>query len=553
VPKILYLTFCFGIGLGAIMLSRPATPRFTIWTASSLDRVGRWTAPPSVQATSTLSAAKGEYTSFQVVMKAHERGLEIMNVTSSDLIESTGRTIPAQNVSLFREHYLYVNRSSPDWKGTNRPLGPDWYPDALIPFVDPNTGAKPRNAMYHAVPAHIAAGENQPIWVDVFVPYQAVAGHYTGHLSVTTNEGTASITMSLTVWNFAMPHQPSLRSSFAFWTAGTKPAVEELMRNRVMPQKLAFVVCKDVTCPELVGLERDLAQKYGLTNTDTGMWSGGDRKNCTMRPAPSVQDFQKLSANHLPGVYLFNYTADEIESCPSLIPKLKLWARNMHAAGIKNLVAMVPDPALYNESPASQRPTVDIWGVLPRGYDLAGPRIREVQKQGSEVWSYNAVVQDAYSPKWQIDFAPINYRIQAGFLSQSLGLTGLLYWRIDNWSADPWNQVNNSGTFSSNNYPGEGMLVYPGQQAGVTGVVASMRLKQLRDGVQDYDYIQKLKQMGRGDWALSQSRAVAADWSHWTQNNEKLLDIRRRLGEEIDHLSSPQQLTSLAVPSPKHH
>jgi Domain of unknown function (DUF4091) len=553
VSKILCLTLCFGIGLGAIMLSRPASSRFAFWTVSSLDRVGRLTPRPADQETTVLSAAKGEYTSFQVIVKAPEQGLEITNLTSSDLIDPNGGTIPAQNIALFREHYVYVNRSSPDWKGTNRPLGPAWYPDALIPFVDPSTGTKPRNAVYHAIPAHVAPDENQPFWVDVFVPYQAVAGHYTGHLSVTTNEGSASIPMSLTVWNFAMPHQPSLRSSFAFWTAGTKPAVEELMRNRVMPQKLAFVACKDVTCPELVGLERELAQKFGLSNTDTGMWSGGERKSCTMREAPSVQDFKKLSSTHLPGLYLFNYTADEIEGCPSLVPKLKLWAKNMHAAGIKNLVAMVPDPALYHESPSSQRSAVDIWGVLPRGYDLVRPRIQEVQKRGNEVWSYNAVVQDAYSPKWQIDFAPINYRIQAGFLSQSLSLTGLLYWRIDHWSADPWNQVNNSGIFSSNNYPGEGMLVYPGHQVGVAGVVASMRLKQLRDGVQDYEYIQMLKQMGRGDWALSQSRAVAADWSHWTQDNKKLLNLRCHLGEEIDRLSSAQQITSAVAPRPKHH
>ena len=50
--------------------------------------------------------------------------------------------------------------------------------------------------------------------------------------------------------------------------------------------------------------------------------------------------------------------------------------------------------------------------------------------KGDEVWSYNTEVQDPYSPKWEIDFAPINFRIQPGFINQSLHLTGLLYWSV---------------------------------------------------------------------------------------------------------------------------
>ena len=114
------------------------------------------------------------------------------------------------------------------------------------------------------------------------------------------------------------------------------------------------------------------------------------------------------------------------------------------------------------------------------------------------MWSYNALVQDSYSPKWLIDYDPIGYRLQAGFLSQSYGLTGLLYWRIDRWDGDPWMRVNNEGAFNSSNYPGDGMLVYPGEPAGLPGsVVPSLRLKQLRDGEQDYEYVELLKHMGR--------------------------------------------------------
>jgi len=172
-----------------------------------------------------------------------------------------------------------------------------------------------------------------------------------------------------------------------------------------------------------------------------------------------------------------------------------------------------------------------------------------VLKKGDAVWSYNTLVQDAYSPKWEIDFDPVNFRIQPGFINQSLNLTGLLYWRIDRWASDPWNNVNNKGAFSSANYPGEGMLVYPGQQVGVPGVVASMRLKWVRDGVEDYEYVEILKKLGKADLALQIARSVGPDWTHWTRDASALDLARTHLGQAIDEImNSSKPVTTNVSP-----
>ena len=155
------------------------------------------------------------------------------------------------------------------------------------------------------------------------------------------------------------------------------------------------------------------------------------------------------------------------------------------------------------------------------------------QAKGDQIWSYNGLVQDSYSPKWQIDFDPINFRIQPGFISQSLGLKGLLYWRVDLWSQDPWTEVN-VAAFST--YPGEGMLVYPGAKVGIQGVAPSMRLKWLRDGVEDYEYIELLKKTGQGPWALKVAADVGADWSHWTRDPNILGLARQKLGSQLDQV-----------------
>jgi hypothetical protein len=98
--------------------------------------------------------------------------------------------------------------------------------------------------------------------------------------------------------------------------------------------------------------------------------------------------------------------------------------------------------------------------------------------------------------------------------------------------------VNNAGTYSSANYPGEGMLVYPGQQVGLKGVVASMRVKWLRDGVEDYDYVQILKKLGKTSEAIQIARSVGPDWTNWTRDANAVESARRKLGEMIDRTVS---------------
>jgi hypothetical protein len=80
------------------------------------------------------------------------------------------------------------------------------------------------------------------------------------------------------------------------------------------------------------------------------------------------------------------------------------------------------------------------------------------------------------------------------------------------------------------------MLVYPGQPVGVKGVVASMRMKWLRDGVEDYDYVQVLKGLGKEDIAMQVSRSVGPDWTKWTRDPNAIESARKKLGETIDAL-----------------
>jgi hypothetical protein len=516
--------------LSSVALPARAAP--TVWVAPSLVKVRPTDAAGTVTQT-TLSAAIGETESFQIIVQAPSTdALTNVNVTAPDLGGPTS--------TLYREHYLYLTRGSADWSSNrNRPLGAGYWPDGLVPFLDPNTGLPITGGTIGGAPFSVAAGQNQPVWVDVYVPRTTAPGTYTGAYTVTSDQGEAAVSLTLRVWHFSLPVQPALRSCFLYWPTvnggegrGVLQADQELLRNRLNPFS---------TAP---ASERSLIDTEGLASSALSFWSN-DFTTMVMTPPPTVEAILADKAKHQPDLYLYCYTADEI-SDPTYYPGIKAWAQALHAAGVDQLVTTPPVPDLYDDGMGTGRSAVDVWVVRPMTYVKYLSNVLAVQAKGDRVWSYNAAQPDDYSPKWLIDYAPINFRVQPGFISNSLSLVGLFYWRVDWWSSDVWN-----GTQSWASYPGEGVLVYPGDPIGLPGQVApSVRLKYLRDGVDDFDYLQLLKAQGEGAWAQEVATAIGPDWSNWIRSPEVLEAARLQLANRLENLATGQAMTVSASASP---
>jgi hypothetical protein len=509
-----------------------------VWAVPALARVARDEAAGS-QREMALWAARGEYESFQIVVRAPAGGLKNVNVAISDLMAQRGRITKA-SVMLYREHYVQITRGSPDRGGTNRPLGPGWYPDALIPFRT-SSGEALRPAALRAVPFDLAPSTDQPIWIDVFVEHETLPGRYSGTVTVTSDEGKAAVSVVVNVWNFELPLHPSLLSAFNVSNdSSSNPHVfygdekqnqELLLRHKIMP---VYVDPR---------YEREFMQNYGLSIARIQYFQHASYGNCKQPPPPSVADLLALKAKHQPDLQLYLHLADEISDCPNIFPILKQWAQNGRQAGLITLLTAIPLPELRDDGSGSGRSVADIWDLLPRQFVSNAADVAAVVKKGDHIWSYTAIVQDNFSPKWEIDFRPINYRI-FGFLNQSAGATGLLYWSVNSWAIGPTNDPWNNMTYIENGRPtppGEGWLVYPGAQVGSEAFVPSMRLKWIRKSVEDFEYVEILKKLNRGDWALGLVKTVATDWVHWSQDPEAVESVRRQLGAEIDRLSSSQK------------
>jgi hypothetical protein len=116
---------------------------------------------------------------------------------------------------------------------------------------------------------------------------------------------------------------------------------------------------------------------------------------------------------------------------------------------------------------------------------------------------------------------------------------------------DPWNGIYYSGGW------GDGTLVYAGGVSSdainymgsgvrIPLVLPSIRLKHIRDGVQDYEYLNVLTNAGQGSYALTQITSWITNSYTFETSGAGLQTARKALGTATHRLSYP---TSLQAPT----
>ena len=158
--------------------------------------------PPHAATPVALLGARNEALSFQVVVHGGDHGAA--EVTARfEALEGPAR-IGSGQLTLYRQDFLDISAPS---DGTG---APGRWPDALIPAVDEVAG-EPRDAFPFDVPAN----EARALWVDVLVPEDAPPGRYQGTVEVRARGGfTASVPVALTVVDITLPSTPSYPTAF---------------------------------------------------------------------------------------------------------------------------------------------------------------------------------------------------------------------------------------------------------------------------------------------------------------------------------------------------
>lgn len=488
---------------------------FGFWVTDSLDRV-RKNRKSNGEITIELAGAKGEYESFQIIAFTDgETPVKITGFSVSDLVSDGGDVIAsADYVTLYREHYINCGVQSPS-SGQVIQETTGEIPDALIPLKNPQTNeALGDGARFYALPYELTADSCQPFFVDVEIPRNAKAGTYKGVFTFESDKGIQGGEFTLKVWDITLSEVQTQGSYFGSWSTQTSAKVEEAAKNRI------FINAANAEA------EEKLYEKYGYNNANIGFWGNVDINNTDkMDEAPEVSEVEARLGKHFDKLNLFAYTADEIGGATNLYERIKEYGVALHKGGTKQLITMPPVDELLNGTDGKS--AVDIWVMLPKQFDSHSETVEKARELGCEIWTYNCLVQDNYSPKWLLDYPLIDFRIQPGFINYSIDADGFLFWVIDNWNTvgDPWSSLDM-------NYNGDGILFYPGSDVGLDdSFVPSLRVKAIRDGFEDYELCAAIENAG-GEVSEYIS-AIATDFSNWTQDSGVLIEKRRSLGDNF--------------------
>ncbi len=456
-----------------------------IFVASSTDRFfldARTLVPPHLSTTVSLSAARQEYESAQVIVYPLKKDLQGVVLHFSDLINpQTNARIDKVNLS-----WRFVG-----FVPTRKPYYPvkftGLWADPLIPQKN----------------ADVAVGTTQPFWITARVPDQTPPGDYEGRMTVQADDlPPQSIPFKLHVYDFTLPRESHLKTAFDFYGHITKmryPQGEkeseiawqarvddindkfiiEMLKYRMNP-----ILNIDPTSQSDLG-RVDRYQVYGLNNFSIGK-RGGTFNNNWPTDEESINGLEGLYRTyaellHLNRMFDFTYiyTWDEGAIGNPLPAKI---AAMIHRAfpKLKNMVCYHGfwDP---DKDPEWGR-DIDIWTFNADQFNET--LMRKLQKIGKEIWMYVSGPAGLGAPNLVIDHDSMDYRI-IPWLCWKYDITGFLYWCVNWWVvSDPFQSAVNT-KWKQN---GNGLLFYPGED----GPLASVRTEVFRDGMEDYEYIQML-------------------------------------------------------------
>ena len=534
-----------------------------VWTVTQTKRV-LLDAPGAAARGVKLSAARNEWESFQILTRS-DSPIGGVSVEAGDLKGPDGAVLPGAPGRLFRQHQFHL--TVPTYRNENFQAG--WYPDALIPFRHPVTREPLAGARFTAVPYDLPADQTQGFWVDVYVPGDAKPGEYHGAYRVTAGGGkVVEVPVVLEVWDFELPRVPTMQTSLgspadrirgyysqrakagkekppADWEAVRTQCSQMLARHRInaTPPRGSFdpVAGDDGTFripPEKIDALRQFVDTYNVNALQTphprGVVKDPVAEGEKLRAWLAAWDNAAKELDR-PHVVFYTYLRDEPND-EEAYHYVQKWGRAIREAKSALKVLVVEQTWPQSEKWGDLYGAIDIWCPL---FSLFKPEsAAKRQALGETVWTYTALCQLEPTPWWHTDYPLLNYRAPS-WISWRYRIRGLLYWGgLSYWRDvdDPWTEP---GTLDRRDqrkellYNGEGSIVYPGRAAGYDGIAPSLRLKTLRDSIEDYEYLAILERLGLADKAQEVILPLAGSWFKWETDPVAYEEARVKLAKMI--------------------
>ncbi len=480
-----------------------------------------------------LESAIGETASFQLAFRSDAVAEIIDEISAQDAVREDGARIPADRIRFFRQVRIALDQY-PGWYlrltphlRENRLFG-----DVLVPL------AAPRGAL----PIDLRPGVTEAVWCDVQVPLGTAPGSYRCRLSVRPRGGwPASLTLNVEVWPFALPQAGhmhtlvGLRAGRLFErhldVAGRPYSPQRLSGEDPMYPKAAALLVEalrllhDHRCTAMV-TDVQPARAVGADGGLTLDWTDYDR---LMGPAIDGSGFDDRIGAGLwpmpitstapdPGVYggwgspghermLIDYLRLSVAhflqkgwmnrhfvriAVPAADPAEAYrqfeWLGGVLRAADTRLATVCPLPPQsmapygWTEHPFKDvSPLTSIWAVQAQYADRR--QMAAQLEAGKRLWLEPS--RPPYSGSLCCAAPPADARSLA-WQAYLLGCEALLIADGNDWP----DSERQAGAAS------ERCLIWPGKPFGLDRPVPSVRLKRLRRGAQDREYLWLLERHG---------------------------------------------------------
>lgn len=534
----------------------PSPDELALWPVLSVVKVFPDDPVPNETAPLQISSAGNEREVLQLAVRAG-RSIGGVRLSVEPPIGSGGARLPAPHVHVVG--YVPIDYPTSYYRSD----APAWH--RLIPNERPQCDGWPGLWPDPLLPSDrfdLAPNATQAVWLTFNVPKDAAAGDYMGKVRLEAGGRVlAEQDYSVHVWDFKLPDENHVaaiydvrygRGGSQFWGKPLDEMYPELARflaeRRLSPDSIKpepnirYVdgrVEADFTeydkAAEFYFNELGLPYSYTPWTFYLFGWAHPPKTFFGERPYDGDPPYEGVDRSRLRPEYKRAYQA-----CLKVFwehVKEKGWAdrivlyisdepHDWHAhigVQMKALCEMIhevdPEIPIYSSTwkhVPDWDGSLDVWGISHYGL-VSVDKIAELQKAGDRIWFTTDGQMCTDTPYCAVERLLPHYCFKYGAQAYE-------FWGASWLTYDPYRygwhsyirQSDQPGKFYWIRYPnGDGFLIYPGALVGHDEPVSTIRLENAREGVEDYEYLYRLKrlvQAAKADgWDVLQAeRALAS-------------------------------------------
>ena len=427
-----------------------------------------------------LKLARNEHEGFQVVVMPFHEDLQDVSVSVSPLAGIAGGEALRGKTKVSLVGHVDVDDNT-RYKVEHH----GWWPDPLLDFQRS---------------CDVRAGDHVAFWIDVATQADTKPGDYRGQITVAA-KGCRSIEIDLNVrvWDFRLPDGTHLPNAFTynegpvghFYPDRWGKEMRHKYYDLILDHRLNIDHLYRKNPPDIDVLE--YARGKGQNAFNIGAAFRHDKQG---REQEELNRY--LSELKKKGLFPYAYVYGFDEVKPEKFAEIREVFGQVHRRypGLETMTTAI-DRSYGKET--GLRDAVDIWVPLTDWYDL--DEARKLRAEGKRVWWYICVVPEHPYANWFIEYPAIEARLLMGAMSFKYEVDGFLYYMINLWTGnhrpiasgpytewDPGSLVNERKDYTAN---GDGSLICPGPD----GPLATIRLENIRDGLEDYEYLYLLAEL----------------------------------------------------------